>query len=58
MIITLWSQINLSKVKFFSGDEVSILDVNIRSMKKKFESARDLHDALELRFSITCFSEL
>ena len=27
-------------------------------MKKKFESARDLHDALEFRFSITCFSEL
>ena len=43
--------------KFESPDTFSVLHLNIKSLSKNFEDLKELYEALDLEFSVVCFSE-
>ena len=50
------SDVKIGFSKFECPDTFSLLDLNIRSLRKNFEDFKELK-ALNLKFSIVCFSE-
>ena len=51
------SDVKIGFSEFESPDIFSVLHLNIRSLRKKFEDFKKLYKTLNLKFSIVCFSE-